>query len=270
MQVVAGVEDALLERRRALVKAQGRRRLGLLLAVVAAVAAVAGYWVLRMSPAFDVTSVRVSGAPPALQRQIEQTVAAATRGHSLLGMDGAAVARRVEAIPFVQSATVDRAFPHTLALRVVVYRPSAYATIGSQGYLIAADGRVLGTARTAPHGVPAVSLPDGTTLGVGGRTGDENVAAALTVLSAQTPSFIADVGRIGELIPRSGTITAVVDRHIQLRLGTPDGLVEKMAVVERVMRRIQGAQRTNMAYLDVSAPGRPAIGMRTTSVSTAG
>ncbi len=270
MQVVAGVENGLMARRRALTRSQGRRRLALLLALAAAVAAVGGYWVLRASSAFEVTGVQVAGAPPKLSGQIEAAVAAETHGRSLLGMDASSIAQRVERIPFVRSATVDRAFPHTLAVHVRVYHPRAYATIGSQGYLIAADGRVLGAVKKAPLHVAGVSLPDGTTLTIGSVAGDENVAAALSVLSAATPAFVNDVGRITQLIPRSGTITAVVGRHIQLRFGAPEGLPEKMAVVERVMRRIQGAQRTNMAYLDVSAPGRPALGMRTTSVSTTG
>src|SRR4051794_29773138 len=266
MQVVAGVEDALMVRRRALARSQGRRRLMLLLALAAAIVGIGGYWVLRASSAFEVTGVKVAGAPPGLTGQIQSAVAAEAHGHSLLGMDASSIARRVEQIPFVRTATVDRAFPHTLAVHVQVYHPRAYATIGGQGYLIAADGRVLGTARKQPLHVAGVSLPDGTTLSVGSSTGDENVAAALSVLSASTPAFVHDVGRITQLLPRSGTITAVVDRHIQLRFGAPEGLAEKMAVVERVMRRIQGPQRTNMAYLDVSAPGRPALGMRTTSV----
>ena len=81
---------------------------------------------------------------------------------------------------------------------------------------------MLGAVKKAPPRVAAVSLPDGTTLTIGSVAGDENVAAALSVLSAATPAFVNDVGRITQLIPRSGTITAVVGRHIQLRFGAPE------------------------------------------------
>ena len=123
MQVVAGVEDGLMARRRALTRSQGRRRLALLLALAAVVVAFGGYWVLRISSAFEVTGVQVAGAPPKLSDEIEAAVAAETHGQSLLGMDASAIAQRVDRIPFVRSATVDRAFPHTLAVHVQVVPP---------------------------------------------------------------------------------------------------------------------------------------------------
>ena len=90
-----------------------------------------------MSSAFDVTRVQVVGTSGPLSAQIEQAVSSNTHGKSLLGMDAGAVQRRVEAIPFVRSARVDRAFPHTLAVHVVPYTPAAYAMIGKQVYPIA-------------------------------------------------------------------------------------------------------------------------------------
>src|SRR5690349_25117083 len=96
-----------------------------------------------MSSAFDVTSVQVAGASGPLTAQVEHAVSSETQGKSLLGMDAGSIERRVEAIPFVRSARVDRAFPHTLAVHVVPYTPAAYAMIGKRVYPIAADGRVL-------------------------------------------------------------------------------------------------------------------------------
>ena len=69
------------------------------LALAVAVAAVGGYWVLRASSAFEVTGVEVAGAPPKLSGQIEAAVAAETHGPSLLGMDAASIAQRVERDP---------------------------------------------------------------------------------------------------------------------------------------------------------------------------
>jgi hypothetical protein len=60
----------------------------------------------------------------------------------------------------------------------------------------------------------------------------------------------------------------VVGQRLKLRLGTPDQLPLKLAVVERVMRRITRAQRAEVAYIDVSAPGRPAYGLRSTLPSS--
>jgi len=87
MQVMSSVEDAFVVRRRALRQAQGKRRLMLLLAAVGVVVAVAGYWGLRMSSAFDVTRVQVVGTSGPLGAQVEAAVASQTQGKSLLGMD---------------------------------------------------------------------------------------------------------------------------------------------------------------------------------------
>jgi cell division protein FtsQ len=264
MQVIANVEDAFVLRRRALRQAQGRRRLMLLLGCVAVVVAVVGYWGLRMSSAFDVTRVQVVGTSGPLGSEVEAAVASQTQGKSLLGMDAGAIQRKVEAIPFVRSARVDRAFPHTLAVHVVPYTPAAYAMIGKQVYPISSDGRVLADHGKVPRAAPVVLLPDGTTLTVGQHTGDENIASALEVLS-RAHGFGSHVT---QLLPRSGTITAVLNTGTQLRFGSPSDLALKMQVVERVLTRITGAQRRELAYLDVSAPARPALGFHGTSPST--
>jgi hypothetical protein len=88
------------------------------------------------------------------------------------------------------------------------------------------------------------------------------------VLRAQPPAFVRHVGRITALQPHNGLITAVVGQHLQLRLGAADQLALKLAVVERVMRRVTRAQRSEVAYIDVSAPARPAYGLRSTLPSS--
>jgi len=269
VQIVSGIDDALLVRRRELMRAQGRRRLVILLAVVGTLVAVGGYKLLEMSSAFAVDHVDVSGAPPALRSEISSAVTATAAGHSLLTVDRGAIERRLSAMPYVKSVSVDRAFPHTLAVTVQVEHPAVAVEIGKLAYLVSVDGRVLESRTTPPTRLPIVQLPSGTTLLVGQSSGDANVQAALAVLrQAASPGFSRHVGRITELQPHGGLITAVVGRRLKLRLGTPDQLPLKLAVVERVMRRITRPQRAEVAYIDVSAPGRPAYGLRSTLPSS--
>jgi len=268
VQIVSGIDDALLVRRRELMRAQGRRRLVILLAVVGTLTALGGYKLLEMSSAFAVDHVDVSGAPPALRTEIASTVAATSDGHSLLTVDRGAIERRLAAMPYVKSVSIDRSFPHTLAVTVQVEHPAVAVEIGKTAYLVAADGRVLESRTTPPAHLPIVKLPVGTTLLVGSGSGDANVQAALAVLHQASPSFVRHVGRITELQPHGGLITAVVGQRLKLRLGTPDQLPLKLDVIERVMRRITRAQRSEVAYIDVSAPGRPAYGLRTTLPSS--
>jgi hypothetical protein len=271
MQLVADLESVLSHRRRALRRARGRRRLYLVVALAGAIVCLGGYKLLAMSPAFSVTGVQVTGAPPKLSREIERAMGAQIMGKSLLETDAGSLQRRLLDLPYVKAATVDRRFPHTLAISVEPYRPAVYVRSGNTGWLVAQDGRVLAESAAGPRHVALITIPAGAVFGVGDRTGDANVSAGLLLLRAAPPGFRTSVGHVTELISRSGTITAVVGDHIQLRFGEPVDLGLKMAVVERVMRRIHGGQRHDLAYLDVSAPGRPALGLRTTTpVSTSG
>ena len=72
---------------------------------------------------------------------------------------------------------------------------------------------------------------------------------------AQTPAgFRHAVGPISRLVPGQGMVTALVGEHLRLRLGTPDHLALKLAVVRRVMRRVRAPSGQVLAYIDVSAP----------------
>src|SRR3954469_433501 len=105
-------------------RAQGRRRLMTLLAVVGPLAVLGGYKLLEMSSAFAVDSVDVNGAPPALRSQIAAAVSAAGAGHRPLTGDRGAIERRLADMPYVKSVSIDRAFPHTLAVTVHAERPA--------------------------------------------------------------------------------------------------------------------------------------------------
>jgi cell division protein FtsQ len=270
VQLVSGIDDALLIRRRELMRSQGRRRLTILLAVLGVLVALGGYKLLEMSSAFAVDHVTVSGAPARLERQIESTVSAAASGRNLLAIDRGAIAAKLSQMPYVRSVSIDRAFPHTLAVTVQVEHPVIAVEVSKTAYLVSPDGRVLATRPAPPAGLPLVKLASGTSLLVGRPSGDANVAASLAVLAQTSAAFRGHVGPITELIPQSGMITAVIGKRLKLRLGTPDQLSLKLAVVERVMRRITRAQRSEVAYIDVSAPGRPAYGMRSTLPSSGG
>lgn len=257
-------------RRRELLRQQGRRRLAILLAVVSVIAVVAGYKLLAMSSAFAVTRVEVKGARPALARDIHAAVESVAGGRNLLQVDQSAIITRLQDMPYVRSASIDRAFPHTLAVRVVVEHPAVLVMAGKTGYLVSDDGRVLEQTTATPARLPQVTLGDAANLIIGRDSGDDGVRAALAVLAATPPGFRHAVGRITRLIPGDGTITAVVGDHLRLRLGDTSQLALKLEVVRRVMRRVQGAQRKELGYIDVTAPNRPAYGMRSTLTSSTG
>jgi cell division septal protein FtsQ len=68
---------------------------------------------------------------------------AALEGRSLLTLDEQAAARRVEALPWVRRAQVQRWWPSTLAVRVEERQPVAVWVKGGETYLVDEEGRVL-------------------------------------------------------------------------------------------------------------------------------
>jgi len=214
VQLVSGIDDALRIRRREQLRAQGRRRLMVLLAVLGTLAVLGGYKLLAMSSAFAVDSVSVSGAPPQLQHEIASAVQAEAGGHSLLTVDRGAIAQRLSQMPYVRSVTVDRAFPHTLGIKVAVERPAIVVAAASGGYLVSNDGRVLELRTKPPAGLPMVRVR--AALAVLRDSGDELsglriVTDGVSVFACYDDGQILDALRNGQL-----ALFVAVDRYAEM------------------------------------------------------
>lgn len=69
--------------------------------------------------------------------------------------------KRVEAIPWVRSATVTRVYPHGLAVSVVERAPVAFVNVGGQLKLVDGDGILLEKPEKGDFNFPVVSGLDG-------------------------------------------------------------------------------------------------------------
>ena len=78
---------------------------------------VVAYVVALATGLFAVRTIAVDGVRGAVAADV-RTALAEANGSSLVGLDLVELRARVEALPTVQSATFDRAFPHTLAVAV--------------------------------------------------------------------------------------------------------------------------------------------------------
>jgi cell division protein FtsQ len=266
MAFAANVDRALLLRRQALKKAEGRRRLALLCLALIVVLAPGGYWLLANSGAFAVSGVSVSGGGTILSAEVRQAAVGAVGGRSLLQVDAGAIEQAVERLPYVRSATVDRSFPHTLSIQVTTYRPVAAVRSGKSAYLVSSDGRVLDTGVPATSRLPVIRVARGLVLTPGHDVPAGGIPAALDVLGAVPHAFAHRVGHIHKLMSGDAGIVAVIGRGLQVRLGSSAQLDLKLRVAVRVLRSMQSATRSALAYVDVSVPGRPALGyQRSTS-----
>jgi len=220
------------------------------------------YAALRETSAFAIAHIEVTGAPPAVRAEVRKA-ARSFRGTNLLGLDGAALADRVDALPTVESMTYDRAFPHTLRIAVVPERPVAVLHRGRDTWLLSARGRVIAPVpRGAESKLPRVWIPTTAAVRVGGlMPADDGLVAARTIALARGfPAAIATVSLA------RGALDFRLRSGLELRLGQPNDLRLKLAIARRALPLLPAGT----GYFDVSLPQRPVAGPGNSQVSTGG
>jgi len=231
-----------------------RRSLAIGFGVIAIAAA--GYAIARETSLFAIERVDVSGGSKAVDAQVAQALAPLV-GRSLVGLGGADVLRRVNALPTVVTATYDRAFPNTLRLTIVPEHPVAVLRDGGLAWVVSTRGRVMrpvdvhGASRLPRIWVAAKTIRVGEVLPVGLGGG---LTRALTAAGPLRARITSASGVNGMLVfhLRSG---------LQLALGTPTELPLKVAVALRLLPHVPAGTRS----VDVSVPSRAVISTQSLS-----
>ncbi|HEX9491092.1 MAG TPA: FtsQ-type POTRA domain-containing protein [Stellaceae bacterium] len=96
-------------------------------------------------------NVQVEGRGRASREAVLSAIAV-TRGAPLLAVDPAQAKQRLEAVPWIRSASVERRFPDTLHIRLVERQPLAFWQRQGKLVLIDRDGVVIPTERLASFG----------------------------------------------------------------------------------------------------------------------
>lgn len=106
---------------------------------------------------FAVTRVEIAGERFTPRREIEKAVAL-DRRQSHFAFDVVAARNRIEALPWVRLASVERLLPDGLSVRIIERKPAAVWRTNEGDRLIDAEGRVLSAiAKGSDTGLPAVS-----------------------------------------------------------------------------------------------------------------
>lgn len=222
------------------------------LAVGLALLALAGgaYLAASRTALFAVTRIDVRGARPVLAARIREALAP-LRGTSLVGLGAGSVVERLDALPEVVSASVDRAFPHTLRVVVRAERPVAILRQGPRSWLVSARGRVLRELASPRRStLPRIWAPKDATIAVGRTLGVADggrAARALAPLQA-----IRFPGRVRLATAGPGRLDLTLAGGLELRLGGPHDLRLKLAIARRIL-----LADGSYVYLDVSVPERP-------------
>jgi cell division septal protein FtsQ len=217
------------------------------------------YLAARETPVFAVRSIEVTGGSKSVRLDVEQT-AQPFRGESLAALDGRALVDELEALPSVRSAMYDRAFPSTLRIFVEPEKPLAVARIGTDSWIVAERGRVIGRAGGQAASLPRYEVHEVSGVQPGRFLADSQskaILAALALLPERFPARIETV-RFDE----SRLVLALRTKWgaPELRLGEPVDLRVKLEVAVLVLRSLSADERASAAYLDVSVPERTVLG----------
>jgi cell division protein FtsQ len=225
-----------------------RRRLRRVAAVLGVVVGVLAVATLVRSPLLDVDHVRTSGGEHTTTAMV-LAAAGIARGEGMVGVDTGAAERRIEALPWVDEATVTRRWPGTVDIRVTERTATAAVRITDTRWAEVDDtGRVLAVRDAAPQGMPAVR-------GVEGRIAEGEplppaAADALRVLDATATAFPGAVAEVGT------DLDVTLGYGTTARFGTTDHLDEKVSALETVLVRVD---LSCLALVDLRAPGSPAL-----------
>jgi len=215
--------------------------------------ALALYLGARATSAFALRSIEVRGGSSELAEDVRR-VLAPSLGRSLTSLDRKQVEDRVLGLPEVAAASVDRAFPHTVVVRIRPERPVAAIRRGADSWTVSARGRVVAQLPigTRPE-LPRVWLPATVPVRLG-ETLVDGRARALARAVAPLASRRLGVSVRTAALEEDG-LTFVLASGIDLRLGEPRNLELKLAVARLVVHDLNGFD-----YLDLSVPDRPVAG----------
>jgi cell division septal protein FtsQ len=211
------------------------------------------YWVAFSTSVFAVERIDVRGAPPEVTRQVQR----ATRdqvGTSLVALDADEVEGTLRALPAIAAVSVDRAFPHTLVVRVAPERPVAVVRRGKSSWLVTGAGKVILPIKTGTkRSFPRLWLAKGATIRLGGIVPAGWVPATRALAEAHSVGLGS---RVKGIRPEGNELTLVLRRGIEIRLGRAVEVGLKLTVAAKVLRLVD----SRTSYVDLSVPQRPVAG----------
>lgn len=213
----------------------------LLIGAIAVTVLVFGVWVVLFSTWLGMRHLQVVG----LHRVTPAEVAAAADvapGTPLARVDLEAVRARIEAIPAVESATVNRGWPHSVDVTVHERQPVAAVHARGRWWSMDRTGVLFG-ASLSPD--PAMAIVE---IDAGGTVATRRQAAA--VLGALPPDLRDLTKRVSAAFEDS--ITLHLSDGAQVRWGNASASAQKAAVLRALLPR-------KARYYDVSVPSQPAV-----------
>jgi cell division protein FtsQ len=212
------------------------------------------YWVAYATPVFAVERIEVQGASPSLSREVTHAIGD-VKGESLVALDAAEVEGTLRTLPAVAGVSVDRAFPHTLVVKVAPERAVAVVRLGGSAWLATGSGKVIREIETGTErSLPRLWLTRGATVRVGGQIPAGMIPATRALAEAHGAGL---GGRVKGVRIAGDELTLVLRRGLELRLGRIADVGMKLVIARKVLGLVDVGSTT---YVDVSVPQRPVAG----------
>lgn len=247
-----GVDPRIAERRASVEGERRRRRRRRLLVVVVVVGLVVGAWLVTRSGLLDVERTEVTGSV----HQSDDDVIAASGvrlGDQLVDIDEGSVARKVEALPWVDTAEVSVGLDGVVAIAVTERTPVA-TVAGAEGarFLVDVQGRNLGLVTIGTDTTGLVPL-EGVDPGEPGSTlaGADGALAAISALGPGARSRVTAV-----VVGADGTLQLKLTPTIVVQLGPPTDLAAKAAALTTVLGQVE---QRGVTGIDLRVPGDPVL-----------
>jgi cell division septal protein FtsQ len=229
----ARIEPRMRERRVAVKRAAGRKRLRWLAVAALAVTLVAGALALLGSSVFAINTVDVEGAVYSQGPELDAAVDV-LNGANVLRVDTEEVERMVEAIPWVADARVTTDFPHGATIEIRERRPMvAYLAADNRYRVLDRDGRVLDVLDGRPVEYVELRVDDGPRLEPG-QLAPSGYRAAATLVSALTPQMRQRATSVS-VDQNALELSMTLDGDIDVRFGAPEDLQDKLVRLQTAL-----------------------------------
>ncbi len=257
------MDPRIRQRRVAVARSAGRKRLRATIASLLVVTVIALVWVVLNSPIFELHHFRVSGNQHETAAQI-QGAAGLAGSPALLSISPTSAAKGIERLPWVKGAQVAKAWPWTVKVAIQERVPVAEVA-GSNSIWLLTDstGRVLSESKNAIGGLPEILAAFGFR-GESPNAGPTNPRPG-TWLTGQVLGDLAVAGGIPQdlvgSIPTivsnsSGSITLGWGSEVNIAFGPPTDISSKFESLVTLIanKQVQGGDR-----VDLTVPALPTI-----------
>jgi cell division protein FtsQ len=243
------VDPRVRERWIATRRAQGRRRLRIVLSVAGVMAVLIVAFAVAASPWFDIDRIVVRGTSRTTAAQVA-TAAGVHRGDAMLWLDDGEAAQRISALPWIRDARVERDWPGTVTIVVTERTPVGWVDTGSGPALVDRTGRVLEQETDTPTDLPQIVAPK-----VVPPVGARIIPTVGAEVAGRLEGFARTGTRAITLTP-GGVVLGLVSGP-DIRLGEPTHVDTKIRAAIAVLTALDSEA---VGYIDVTVPSNPVAG----------